>query len=137
MPLDAYRWTPKGETNGLSTLYVQKAYEFDVGDSVLVFCGRRLKISIIHNYNLTENFGSVAISLRLATIKKEQGDTKFALIGGGGNPIVHNNNLAIKLGVVRISFRWGGGLKPTISGGGNFRSRSQPLSKIDEKIIRY
>ena len=49
MPLDAFRWTPKGETNGLSTLYVQKAYEFEVGDTVSVFCGRRVQISIIHN----------------------------------------------------------------------------------------
>ena len=65
MPLDASRWTPKGETNGLSTLYVQKAYEFDVGHTVYVFCGRRVKISIIHNYNLTENFGAVGISFRL------------------------------------------------------------------------
>ena len=65
VPLDASRWTPKGETNGLSTLYVQKAYEFDVGDTVSVFCGRRVKISIIHNYNLTENFGAVGINFRL------------------------------------------------------------------------
>ena len=65
VPLDAYRWTPKGETNGLSTLYVQKAYEFDVGDTVSVFCGRRVKISIIHNYNLTENFGAVGINFRV------------------------------------------------------------------------
>ena len=45
---------------------------------------KRINFSIIHDYNLTENFGSVAISLRLATIKKEKGDTKFAHIGGGG-----------------------------------------------------
>ena len=55
VPLDACRWTPKGETNGLSTLNVQKAYQFDVGDTVSVFCGRREKISIIHNNNQTEN----------------------------------------------------------------------------------
>ena len=48
-------WTPKGETNGLSTLNVQKAYQIDVGDTVSVFCGRREKISIIHNNNQTEN----------------------------------------------------------------------------------
>ena len=35
--LDACRWTPKGETNGLSTLNDQKAYQFEVGDAVLVF----------------------------------------------------------------------------------------------------
>ena len=55
MHLDACRWTPKGETNGLSTLNDQKAYQFDVGDTVSVFCGRREKISIIHNNNQTEN----------------------------------------------------------------------------------
>ena len=49
----------------MNTLYVQKAYEFDVGDTVSVFCGRRVKISIIHNYNLTENFGAVGINFRL------------------------------------------------------------------------
>ena len=70
VPLDAFRWTPKGETNGLSTLYVQKAHEVDVGHTVSVFCGRRVKISIIHNYNLTENFGAVGIS--------------FRTLGGGG-----------------------------------------------------
>ena len=64
MPLDAGRWTPKGETNGLSTLYVQKAYQFDVGDIVSVFCGRREKKSIIHNNNQTENLGVVGISFR-------------------------------------------------------------------------
>ena len=65
MHLDVWHWTPKGETNGLNTLYVQKAYEFDVGDTVSVFCGRRVKISIIHNYNLTGNFGAVGINFRL------------------------------------------------------------------------
>ena len=65
VPLDACRWTPKGETNGLSTLYIQKAYEFDVGDTVSVFCGRIVKIWIIHNYNLTENLGAVRINFRL------------------------------------------------------------------------
>ena len=64
VPLDAYRWTPEGDTNALSTLHVQKAYEF-VGDTVSVFCGRRVKISIIHNYNLTENFGAVGINFRI------------------------------------------------------------------------
>ena len=39
VPLDTSRWTPKGETNGLSTLYVQKAYQLDVGDIVSVFLG--------------------------------------------------------------------------------------------------
>ena len=38
MPLDACRWTPKGETSGLSALYIQKAYQFDLGDIVSVFC---------------------------------------------------------------------------------------------------
>ena len=37
VPVDASRWTPKGETKGLSTLYIQKEYHFDVGDTVLVF----------------------------------------------------------------------------------------------------
>ena len=54
----------------MSTLYIQKAYEFDVGDIVSVFCGRIVKISIIHNYNLTENLGAVRIN--------------FRLLGGGG-----------------------------------------------------
>ena len=79
MPLDACRWTPKGETNDLSTLYVQKAYEFDVGHTVSVFCGRRVKISIIHNYNLTENFGAVGISFRLLRGK----GVNFPISGGG------------------------------------------------------
>ena len=38
-PLDASRWTPKGETNALRSRYVQKAYQFDVGDTVSVFLG--------------------------------------------------------------------------------------------------
>ena len=68
VPLDASRWTPKGETNGLNTLYVQKAYEFDVGDTVSVFCGRRVKISIIHNYNLSENFGGVSKCIKVIKV---------------------------------------------------------------------
>ena len=60
-----WSWHPKGETNGLRIVYIQKAYEFDVGVSVSVFCGRIVKISIIHNYNLTENFGAVGINFLL------------------------------------------------------------------------
>ena len=98
VPLDAYRWTPKGETNGLSTLYVQKAYEFDVGDTVSVFCGRRVKISIIHNYNLTENFGAVGINFRLGGVnlpKSGGGEVKFR--------IFHNNNVTEKIANVGLS----------------------------------
>ena len=65
--LDACRWTPRGETNGLSTLNDQKAYQFDVGDTVPVFCGRREKISIIHNNNQTEIWCILRIIFRLTT----------------------------------------------------------------------
>ena len=66
----------------MNTLYVQKAYEFDVGDTVSVFCGRRVKISIIHNYNLTENFGAVGINFRL-----RGGGDKFTEFGRRGGEI--------------------------------------------------
>merc|ERR1712177_77417 len=41
VPLDASRWTPKGETNGLSTLYVQKEYKFYVEDIVSIVGGEK------------------------------------------------------------------------------------------------
>ena len=82
MHSDVWHWTPKGETNGLSTLYIQKAYAFDVGDTVKVFCGRIVKISIIHNYNPTENLGAVRIIFRLLGGRGGDKFTDFGRRGG-------------------------------------------------------
>ena len=77
--LDASRRTPKGETNGLSTPNVQKAYQFDVGDTVSVFCWRREKKSIIHNNNQTAN-----LVYSEDTFSTYQGVVMCVCVWGGG-----------------------------------------------------
>ena len=37
--LDVWHWTPKGETNGLSTLYIQKALNLTLGIPFRFFVG--------------------------------------------------------------------------------------------------
>ena len=101
MPFDACRWNPKGETNGLSTLYDQKAYEFDVGGTVLVFCGRRGKISIIHNNNQTENL--VYSEDNFSTYQEV---VVCVCVEGVKFPIFHNNNLTENFTFAMLHFRF-------------------------------
>ena len=101
MHLDACRWTPKGETNGLSTLNDQKAYQFDVGDTVSVFCGRREKISIIHNNNQTENL--VYSEDNFSTYQEV---VVCVCVEGVKFPIFHNNNLTENFTIVMLHFRF-------------------------------
>ena len=100
MFLDACRWTPKGETNGLSTLNDQKAYQFDVGDTVSVFCGRREKISIIHNNNQTENL--VYSEDNFSTYQ----EVVVCVCRGGKIPIFHTYNLTENFTIVMLHFRF-------------------------------
>ena len=83
--------------------FCRASYEFDVGHTVYVFCGRRVKISIIHNYNLTENFGAVGINFRL-----RRGEVNLPNSGGGEVkfPIFHSNNVTEKIANVELSFRF-------------------------------
>ena len=85
-------WTPKGETNGLSTLNVQKAYQIDVGDTVSVFCGRREKISIIHNNNQAEN-----LFYSEDNFSTFRGVVVCVCVEGVKFLIFHNNNLTENL----------------------------------------
>ena len=54
--LDASRWTPKGETNGLNTLYIlfKKHINLTLGILFCFLCAQRVKNSIIYHNNRTE-----------------------------------------------------------------------------------
>ena len=48
MPLDASRWTPKGETNGLNTLYIFKKHiNLTLGILFCFLCAQRVKMVLL------------------------------------------------------------------------------------------